>query len=97
MCVLKVGVPIVGLEPFGLQGEALGLELLVAMGRCTGIGVYGRAGSHGAPTCFDVAFFSFARCVVVTQQRRLFVWTCRLSVSVGGSELPSCSLHHDAC
>lgn len=34
MYVLKVAVLVMGFEPFALQGEALGLEFLLDMGRC---------------------------------------------------------------
>lgn len=41
MYVLKVEVPIVGLEPSVLQEEATSSELLMGEGCCSGVAVYG--------------------------------------------------------
>ena len=46
MYVLKTVVLDVGLEPFTPQGEALGSEFPLIVGRCTRGGVYGEIMSH---------------------------------------------------
>lgn len=59
--VLIVGVPDLEYEPFASQGEAAGLSS--DYGSLYRGGINGEIGSW-PPTCFNVAFFSFAQCGV---------------------------------